>query len=50
MDNEQEQSFVPVFEHLDKIYTNINDALKVKHEPRYSSLKRRFQKLYGSAP
>lgn len=50
MDNEEEESFVPIFEHLDKIYTNINDALKQQHEPRYSSLKKRFQKLYGSAP
>lgn len=50
MDNEQEQSTVPIFNHLDKIYTNINDALKMKHEPRYSSLKKRFQQLYGSAP
>lgn len=41
---------VPQFEHLDKIYTNDENALKEKHEPRFKNIKDRFKAQYGHEP
>ena len=47
MDSEK---FVPVFEQLDNVYANVDDAIKAKHIPRYENLLNRFKKAYGALP
>lgn len=38
---------VAVFTSLDKVYQDINDSIKLKHEPRFIHLKDRFKDLYA---
>ena len=47
---ESEKKFVPVFDSLKKVYADVSDSIKNKHEPRYESILRRFKKVYGVLP
>ena len=44
------QKFVEVFEQLNQVYSDTNDAIKQKHEKRYEQLKDRFKQQFGSLP
>jgi galactokinase len=41
---------VPVFNSLDKVYTDTNNSIKEVHEPRFKRLKERFKAQYGCLP
>lgn len=42
--------YVPIVTSLDKIYTDVENSLKDRHEPRFKNLKRRFKEAYGADP
>lgn len=49
-DNTTPFKTVPVFEQLDKVYSNEDGAIKKKHEPRFINLKDRFKAQFGHDP
>ena len=46
----EEVKFVNVFEQLNQIYDDTNDAIKQKHEKRYEQLKNRFKQQFKCLP
>lgn len=47
---ENEIQCVPVFEQLQSVYSNSENAIKNKHEPRFVNLLKRFKQVYGRLP
>eukprot|EP01016_Furgasonia_blochmanni_P033948 TRINITY_DN3609_c0_g1_i2.p1 TRINITY_DN3609_c0_g1~~TRINITY_DN3609_c0_g1_i2.p1 ORF type:complete len:568 (-),score=147.00 TRINITY_DN3609_c0_g1_i2:147-1850(-) len=46
----KDKLYIEVVEHVSNIYSNVNDAVAKKHEPRYDELTKRFKKVYNETP
>ena len=50
MQIQEDRSVIPIFKELNKIYSDVDGAIKLKHEPRYHNLKNSFISNFGEEP